>query len=156
MLTNSTLKNFKIFSISKKFMGYGIKSFRISAISENKKTLTNTDSQGQIEIKAPLEQVLASAGTCEIHSIQFFAKKNQVPIEKIDIEVKGDFDMDVFLGEKNGKNTFTNIDVALTIQSSEKDKKKLEETVNKGIEKCPVMNTLHLAGINIKKTVNYV
>ncbi len=156
MFSNIKLKALRqINNAPKKNFAYGVKLFKVSVLNENNKSITKTPTES-FEIKAPMEHLLSSAGNCEIHSIQFFAKKNSVRIEKIEIDLKGEFDTDVFLGDKEGRNTFTKIDVEFRIHSTEKDKVKLEEIVKKGIEKCPAMNTLKLAGIEINKNINYL
>jgi uncharacterized OsmC-like protein len=158
---NTLFRNFKFSSLSRRFFNTStqpkspIKSFQISVATQGNKSICKTSTE-EIEIKEPLEHVLASAGSCEIHTIRAFAFWNKVPIEDIQVDVKGEYDTDLFRGKKTGINTYSKVDVEFRIKSSETDRKKLEETVNQAIERCPVMNTLHLAGIQINKKINYL
>ncbi len=135
----------------------GVNHFKVSTVHtrESNKTTSKSEKE-EYEIKAPLEALLACAGSCEVHSISFFAKKNKIPIEKIEIEIKADFDTDIFTKNKEGINTYSFIDVETKITSLEKDKDRLRETVEMGIKKCPVLNTLNLSGIKINKTIKYI
>ena len=146
-------KNFLNFS--KKFFTANTKIFKASTVSEGNKTISKSPS-GEFEIKAPLDALLGCAGSCEAHMIQMMAKKQKVPIEKIEVDVKGEYDLDVIMGVKKGPNTYTQIDVETRIFSSEQDKQKLEQTVKKGMEMCPVLSTLKLAGIKITEKINFL
>jgi uncharacterized OsmC-like protein len=120
--------------------------------------LTTTLSKGvTIDNRSPPEGLLGLLGACKVHSIEYQAKIRKVPIEKITIECKGEYDSEHFMGlKKEGRNTYEFINIETTIQSSEKDKKKLEEAVHKGEEHCPVLNTLKYAGIKITTKYNYL
>ena len=48
------------------------------------------------------------------------------------------------------------MEVEIKIQSSEKDFKKLDQVLKKAIEKCPIINTLELAGIDVQKKIFYI
>lgn len=157
---NLHASNLRFYLLSRRFFNTPqpkspIKFFQISVATQGSKSICKT-SKEEIEIKEPLEHLLASAGSCEVHTIKAYAMWNKVQIDDIQVDVKGEYDTDFFRGKKEGNNTFTKIDVEFRIKSSETDKKKLEETVNKAVEICPVMNTLHLAGIQINKKINYI
>lgn len=136
---------------------FTVKNFTSNSIYETDKPISNVLSSGEhLSCKSPMEGVLGMIGACEIGAIRYYANAHKVVIEKIDVECKGDYDMDLFLEKRNDKNTFDFIDIVTTIKSSEKDKKKLEEVVNKGIQQCPVLSTLALTGMKINKKINYI
>ena len=129
--------------------------FDVTSKMEKEKTKTFI-STGEVEILAPLEYFLASSSACEISSINFTAKQNSVKIEKIEVNMKGQYDPDYFTGKKEGNNTFDKIDIITNIFSSEKDRSKLDTVVNKGIQRCPMISTLNLAGVKMNKIINYL
>lgn len=158
MLTrNRITTNFKVFSFIKNFSIKisNIRTFKVSTYTEDSKCLAKVSS-GTYEMKEPLEMVLANAGACEISTIKYYAKKNKVPIEKIEVDLRAEYDGDIFKDKKEGINTFSKVDVEIKIQSSEKDFKKLDQVIKKAIEKCPIINTLELAGIDVQKNILYL
>jgi uncharacterized OsmC-like protein len=150
-------RKFYLFSCFKRFSIKisNIRTFKVATYTEDSKCLAKVSS-GIYEMKEPMEQVLANAGACEISTIQYYAKKNEVPIEKIEVDLRAEYDGDIFKDKKEGRNTYSKVDVDIKIKSSEKDRKKLEQVINKAIEKCPVVNTLELAGIDVHKKINYL
>jgi len=108
-------------------------------------------------VKEPLSSLLGILGCCETKSIQFFAKSNNIDIIDIKINLEGSFDYSNFLGKDTTiPNTYKTIKAYINIKSSEKDLKKLDMIVNKGLEKCPVASTLKLAGVDINHNINYI
>lgn len=154
---NSTISRiaFKKFGLGKApFRTFAVKLFKTHNVFENGKT-TSTLSDQSLQINHPIEGLLACAGTCEIGSIGYFAKLNKVPIDKIEVDVNAEYDMEHFAKKKSEPNTYKSINLEVKIFSSEQDKKKLEETVKKGMETCPVLSTIRLAGVPIKENVTY-
>jgi uncharacterized OsmC-like protein len=133
-----------------------IKNFKSTTVAEGTKEKTSIPDLNDIHIKTPLDVLMGALSACEVHSILFQAKKDGVKIEKVEVDAKGQYDLDVYLEKTKGKNTYTQIDVEARIKSSESDKKKLEEVVQKGEELCPVLSTLRLAGIKINSTIKYI
>ncbi len=127
----------------------------ITTVSGGKEE-TKTTSVPHLEIKQPLDLLLGALSACEVHSILYNTKSAGIPLEKIEVEVKGEYDLDIYLGKKQGRNTYTSIEVEARIQSNYEDKKKLEESVKKGEEQCPILSTLRLANIPIKSTIKYL
>ena len=122
---------------------------------ENRKNISFIGDD-KIEIKKPMEMMMAVAGTCEINSIRYFAEIDDVKIKKIDVEVRGEYEMDLLIGKKEGPNTYTSINVDTKIYSEEEDKNKLAQVVQKGIDNCPVLSTLKLSGIKININTHYI
>jgi uncharacterized OsmC-like protein len=128
--------------------------FSYDKSNANAKTKIGNES---FEVKQPLELVLGALSTCEVHSILAQAKQRQVDISKAEVECKGQYDTDTYTEKrKDVPNTYTSVNITAKIQSSEKDKKKLEEAVNKGVQMCPVLNTLKLAGVKINEKIEYI
>ena len=151
---NTIIKKHKnLFYIN--YKNLAIKHLKSQTILENGIHLSTLGNE-KVDIKSPLDSIMAVAGTCEIHTIQYYAKVNNVNIPKIDIDVKGDYDMDIFMDKKQGSNTFSNIDINVKVYSSETDKNKLKQVVEKGMSKCPVVSTLKLAGAKITENVEYL
>lgn len=145
-----------------RFYKLGLRNFSNLKFSANvigQHTKTDVKLAGNpttIEIKAPLEGVLGSVGACEVHMIELAAKKTKVDIQKIEVDIKGEYDTGVLYGTKKAPNTFDNIDMVTKIYSNEQDKAKLKETVEMGVKMCPVLNTLRLAGIKINEKIEYI
>ena len=135
---------------------FSIKKFVSSSVTNGLQVNSIVGENDTLEIKAPLQDLLAVLGTCEINSIKFHAKFDNVAIEKMQVDCNADYDLDVYLGKTKAPNTYSFIDIQTIISSSEKDKSKLQATVEKGIETCPVLSTLKLAGIKINKSVKYI
>ena len=159
MLTSRILKN--IAQKQSFFNSQSIKCFAkkitSSSINEGDKSTEIKMSNGDMmKVEHSFEDAIGLVGSCEISSIKYMAKTAGVPIEKIQVECSAEYDMDRYLGKSTQPNTFSFIDVETTITSSEKDKKKLEEAVEKGIKQCPMLSTLTLAGIKINKKTNYI
>lgn len=131
-----------------------VKTFVVSAANDGRKILA-TNGKETFEVKSPMEQMLVCGSTCEIHTILMIAKMRKCSIDKVEVKMTGEFDLDTFTKDKPGKITFSKIDVQTDVYSKEEDKIKLEETVNMGMEKCPVLNTFKYAGIEINKKINY-
>jgi uncharacterized OsmC-like protein len=148
-------KSTKIFPTTLK-RTFAVKTFQTESRLENGKTITKLSNGTEIEIQSPMEQLIASAGTCEISTIGFYAKQSNVKIEDIKVKLKGEYDLDFFMGKKQGKNTLSTLDVEINIKSSESDKKKLQDTVDVAVKRCPIISSIELAGVKVTKKINYV
>jgi len=133
------------------------KVFQATAKKQIDKVVCKVEKEKEQEIENPVASILGLLSTCEIKSILFFAKKENIDIQDINISVIGNFDFSNFHGSDLSKpNTYQNINCDVLIKSTEKDMKKLKSIVDIGIEKCPVGNTLKLAGVSINHNVNYI
>lgn len=129
-----------------------IKTFKSTTVNESGKEVTSIPSQGNLEIKLPLEAFVGSISACEVHAILMIAKAQKVTIDKIEIDVKADFDMDVLMGKKEGRNTYTGLELEARVWSKD-DKAKVQAVVEKGENVCPLLNTIRLANIPVKQTI---
>lgn len=157
ILSQSKLNLIKkqLLSIKSKTFAVNIKKFNAEVTLENNKSQAKL-SDVAIDIKNPLEMLLGVLGSCELHTLQFYARKQSVMMEKVEIKINAEYDPSFFLGIKEGRNTYEFIDVELNVYSKEEDKKKLTEAVQAGLERCPVANTLKYAGIKFSEKVNYI
>jgi uncharacterized OsmC-like protein len=155
------IKNFNSLYLKRNFFNqtkrsFAVKTFKIESRLDSARTISKLANGTEIEIQSPMEHLIASAGTCEIHTIAFFAKQSNIKIEDIKVNLKGEYDLDFFLGKKEGNNTLSSLDVEINIKSSELDRKKLQETVEVAVKRCPLMSTIDLAGVKINKKINYL
>jgi uncharacterized OsmC-like protein len=127
-----------------------------------------------ISISQPLETLLSCLSTCELKSIMYWAKDNNLKIESLEISTDASYDSrnyakntegkdiskkidDQKLSEgqyRNKKNLYDEVNVEVSIKTDEKDKNKVLEVLRKGAETCPVHNTLSQAGIKINTKYN--
>ena len=135
---------------------FSVKKFVSSSFTDGDIVTSKVGANDTLVIKAPLQDLLGVLGTCEINSIKFHAKNNNVVIQKMEVDCKAEYDLNVYLGTSKNPNTYSFIDIETRVLSIEKDRSKLEATVEKGIETCPVLSTLKLAGIKINKSVKYL
>ncbi len=155
IFTKNFIKNRSIFQIS--LRNFSLRKFKSITVSDKNGEISKQGDNGsQLSIKQPLQDLLACLGTCEIHSVHFCAKQSQVPIEKMEVNCQAEYDVDLFMGKKEGRNTYSSIDIEVIVSSSEKNREKLDQTVKKGMELCPIYNTLSYAGIRINKTTKYL
>lgn len=155
IFTKYFIRNRSLFQLSQR--NFAVTKYKSVTISDKSGEISKMGDKGtELAIKLPLQDLLACLGTCEIHSVHFCAKQSQVAIEKMEVKCQAEYDVDIFLGKKEGKNTYSSIDIDIIVTSSEKNKAKLEETVKKGMELCPIYNTLTYAGIKINKNTKYI
>ena len=126
-----------------------------STLVNNKIVAKIGTAEEQLTVNSPLEAVLGCLGNCTIHTIMFHAGKNKVKINNIEVEVDGVYDTDLFLGKKEGRNTFSTINLKTKVYSSE-DQAKVKHVIEEGHKYCPVLGTLKLAGIDIKSDTKYL
>ena len=150
-LTRGLFKQSSLFSLSQKSFGK-----LVGSTSFDGKTELTKCKDINSQIKAPPDALIGVLSACELHSIMHHVKANAVKVEKIEVNVDAEYDSNRYLEKAPGPNTYSYINIEANIYSSEKDKAKLEKAVAKGIERCPILNTLKLAGVPIKEKVNYL
>jgi uncharacterized OsmC-like protein len=160
-----------------------------------------------ILITQPLETLLSCLSACELRSIMYWAKDNNVTIESLEIYTDASYDSRNYTkntegsditqkvesnktketqaegnktnetkGEgnktketqvggnktnetqtekyRNKKNVYEEVNIDISIKTSEKDKNKVLEILKKGQETCPVHNVLAQAGVKINSKFN--
>jgi uncharacterized OsmC-like protein len=138
------------------FKNFSSKQMKSTSTLVNNKIIAKVGAaQEQLSIDSPFEAMLGCLGNCTIHTIMFYAGKNKVKIKNIEVDVVGEYDTDLFLGKKEGKNTFSNIDIKTRVYSTE-DQSKLNHVIEEGHKHCPVLSTLKLAGIDFKSEIKYL
>jgi uncharacterized OsmC-like protein len=145
--------NFKVIQFFKKFSIKQMKS--TSALVNNQIVGKIGAAEEKLVVSSPFEAMLGCLGNCTIHTIMFYAGKNQVKINNIEVDVVGDYDTDHFLGKIEGRNTFSSITMNTRVYSFE-DKSKVHLILEEGHKHCPIMSTLKLAGIEIKSEIKYI
>lgn len=143
------------YKISRNFSS--LRNFKGMTVIDNikKDEITKTNDLN-LKIKTPMEAMVGLVTACSAHSIMYYAKVNNIQIEKIEINAEADFDVEVYIGKKEGKNIYEKLNLEANIYSSEKDKEKLMNVVEKGEEKCPLLETLKLAGVKVEVKINYL
>jgi len=132
-----------------------IRIFTASTTIDGNKETTKSMDINNVLIQHPLDAFAGILSACELHSIMYEAKKSKVSIEKAEIKVIAVYDVDNFTGKNvGGRNTFNSIDVEANITSSEPNKNKLLEVVEKGENLCPLLNTVKLAGVKVNAKIN--
>jgi uncharacterized OsmC-like protein len=128
-----------------------------SKIIDNK-VVSQVENEQYQEINNPVASMLGLLSSCETKSIQYFAKKNNIEIKDIIINLEGTFDYSNFYDKDNSiPNTYRDIKADVTIKySGEKNREKVESIIGFGIDKCPVASTLRLAGVAIRHNLKYI
>jgi len=155
MLRQSNFKLLKSQIYNSSRRTFALKTFNASVTMENNHSMAKL-SDVSLDIKQPLEMMMGVLGSCEIHTIQFHAGKNKINLDKVEIKIKAEYDVDYFLGIKQGRNTYSYIDIEVDVHSKENDKKKLGEIIEKAMQTCPVASTIRLAGIKMNEKINYL
>jgi uncharacterized OsmC-like protein len=156
-LNKTNLRKNILNKISRNFNFSTIRNYKGTTIIDLNKNeeITNTNDLN-MKIKTPMEAMVGLVSACSAHSIMYYAKLEKVHIEKIEIKANADFDVEVFLGKKEGKNTYEKFNLETNIKSNEIDKDKLSHVVEMGKNKCPLLETLKLAGVKIESKINYI
>lgn len=134
------------------------KVYHANSKIEQNKIISQVENEEYKEIENPVASMLGLLSTCESKSIQYFAKKNNIEIKDIIINLEGTFDYSNFYDkDKSIPNTFKAIKADVTVKfSGDKKMEIVKSAVGTGIEKCPVASTLKLAGVVISHNVNYI
>jgi uncharacterized OsmC-like protein len=130
---------------------FSLKKFKTTTDLEGRDLMSSWD-DNKVKLNEPLNVILAALGGCTIHSISAQAKSDNIKIEDIKVEVEGNYDTDYFKRKKEGRNTYENIDVNVSIKVSESDKSRIYKTLEGAEVRCPILQTLKLAGIKINIT----
>ena len=151
-----------------------LKKFKASAHkNQDNEVRTFHGAETSILISQPLETLLSCLSTCELKSIMYWAKDNNVNIESLEINTDAIYDSRHYSKNtegkdisnkveanksegqyRNKKNVYEEVNIDISIKTNEKDKNKILEILKKGQETCPVHNVLTQAGIKINSKFN--
>lgn len=88
----------------------------------------------------PVEYALASLGSCQVITYQFWAAKLGIPLDAVHVTVTGDLDLHGFFGfDDSVRPGFTGVRVDVEL-SGPADPAKYEELKNQVDEHCPVLD----------------
>ena len=132
-----------------------MKTFKTTVNLEGKDYICSWDSE-KVKLNKPFNSLLAALGGCTIHTITQQADLKNIPIESITVESNASYDVARFYKEIEGNNTFEKIDININLKTSEKDKDKLNSMILEAEKRCPVNQTLRLAGIKINTNTKYL
>jgi uncharacterized OsmC-like protein len=90
----------------------------------------------------PLEYMFISLAGCIVTIGQIIAKQRQLPVRKIEVNVEGEVDTDVFMGKGNGNRPgFPNIRIHTTIDADMSQAEK-EAFVREIDARCPISDNI--------------
>ncbi|ALG14696.1 OsmC family protein [Kibdelosporangium phytohabitans] len=88
----------------------------------------------------PVEYALASLGSCQVITYQFWAAKLGIPLDAVKVTVSGDLDLHGFFGfDEAVRPGFTGVQVRVEL-SGPADPAKYEELKQQVDEHCPVLD----------------
>jgi uncharacterized OsmC-like protein len=87
----------------------------------------------------PVEYALASLGSCQVITYQFWAAKLGIPLESVKVTVDGDLDLHGFFGLKDTRPGFTDVRVTVEL-GGPASAETYEELRRKVDEHCPVLD----------------
>ncbi|KAA9161063.1 OsmC family protein [Amycolatopsis acidicola] len=109
-------------------------------VREHSFTVDEPGALGGTDVAAnPVEYALASLGSCQVITYQFWAAKLGVPLDAIKVTVNGDLDLHGFFGFSDTRPGFTGVrvDVELTGPAGAERYAELKRQVD---EHCPVLD----------------
>lgn len=116
-----------------------------------------------IKTEDPLEGQIVVLAFCKLRTLQFYVQSNKLntTINRIDIDIKSEFDLNIFYGRSQDPARYKFLDVVLNVEINKDAKLPVgEEEFKKTIEtvahKCPVNQMLSHAGIPKTVKVNLI
>ena len=98
--------------------------------------------------------ILGTVGGCMVATIEAWSQILDIPIDSVEISVKGDLDIRGMLGlDEKIKPQYQILDVKISVKSSAEEAK-IKELINKAETHCPVLNTVKNP-VNIKTSLKY-
>lgn len=87
----------------------------------------------------PVEYALASLGSCQVITYQFWAAKLGIPLESVTVHVEGDLDLHGFFGFSDTRAGFTDVRVRVELSgpASRESYEQLKQEVD---AHCPVLD----------------
>jgi uncharacterized OsmC-like protein len=102
----------------------------------------------------PVEHLLASLGACQVISYQVWAAKLGIALERIEVDVAGDLDVQGFFGlDPDVRPGFQSIDVSVRVFGPESVERYLELT-SVVDEHCPVLDVL-VNAVPVRSSFSY-
>ncbi len=134
---------------------FTVNQYNVTVTTENHKSIAKI-SDGSIEVKRPLEMLLGVLGACLMHTLKYNSEQDKITFDKAEAKIHAEYDNEIFLEKKAGKNTYSFINVDIYVHTKESDKDKAIETVKKTFNICPVASTLRLAGIKMNENIKFL
>ncbi|MCT8978113.1 OsmC family protein [Clostridium sp. CX1] len=90
----------------------------------------------------PMEALLCALGGCQVITTINYAKKHNIDLEGVSVELEGEFDTDGILGIKDVRSGYSGISCRLLLDTNESSRK-IDSLIKTLQEKAPVVDTIN-------------
>ncbi|MDX1636734.1 MAG: OsmC family protein [Balneolaceae bacterium] len=103
----------------------------------------------------PVEYVLGALAACQEIVVKTHAALLDITVNAVEVEVKGDLDLQGFLNISEQRAGFTSVSFETTIDTDEQDSDKLRKLKELTLERCPVLDIIQNP-VPVEGKVSYI
>lgn len=114
-----------------------------------------TDLGGTDQGPNPVEYVLGAFAACQEIVIKAYATVLDIDLQSVSVEVEGQLDLHGFLNLTDQRAGFTSLNYKTTVETNEKDTKKLQLLEELSVTRCPVLDIIQNP-VEVTGSVSYI
>ncbi len=103
----------------------------------------------------PVEYVLGAFAACQEIVIKAYATVLDIDLQSVSVEVNGQLDLHGFLNLTDQRAGFTSLNYKTTVETNEKDAKKLQLLEELSVTRCPVLDIIQNP-VEVTGSVTYI